>query len=105
MTEAFDDVVQAFAGRAGVTRGSGFGSVPGLRVGDRIFAMLCRGELVVKLPEARVDDLVASGSAERFDARGDGRRMREWASVAASRAGQWPALAEEARDFVAGLRT
>ncbi len=30
--------------------------------------MLCRGELVVKLPRARVDQLVLDGIATRFDA-------------------------------------
>ena len=64
--------------------------------------MLCRGELVVKLPESRVDALVEAGAAERFDARGDGRRMREWASVPADRSEEWRALAEEAHGFVAG---
>ena len=45
-----------------------------------LYAMLVRGELVVKLPKARVDALVASGTARRFDA-GRARPMKEWASV------------------------
>lgn len=38
-----------------VEQGTGFGRVPGLRTGKKIFAMLCRDELVVKLPRERVD--------------------------------------------------
>jgi len=83
-----------------VQPGTGFGAMPGLRVSNKIFAMLCRGELVVKLPRQRVDELVAAGTAERFDARRDGRRMKEWASVPVQYGEQWPALAAEALHFV-----
>jgi TfoX/Sxy family transcriptional regulator of competence genes len=83
----------------GVTAGTGFGQNEGLRVDDRIFAMLVRGELVVKLPKDRVDGLVAEGTARRFDA-GKGRPMKEWAVVSPSAARRWPALVEEARTFV-----
>lgn len=61
--------------------------------------MLCRGELVVKLPATRVEEIVASGLATRFDARKDGRPAREWASVGADRAGTWRDLMQEALDF------
>ena len=94
----YERIVDAYRGRPGVTEGTGFGSNPGLRVGGKIFAMLVRGELVVKLPAARVDELVGEG-ASRFDA-GKGRPMREWASVPASRADVWPELVAEAFLFV-----
>ncbi len=85
--------------RRGVTGGTGFGTNEGLRVSGKIFAMLVRGELVVKLPRDRVDELVEAGAARRFDA-GKGRPMKEWASVPASASRRWKGLVEEARTFV-----
>ena len=86
----------------GVTAGTGFGGNEGLRVDDRIFAMLVRGELVVKLPKVRVDELVTTGVAQRFDA-GKGRPMKEWASVTPDASRRWRALVEEARSFVSSI--
>ena len=83
----------------GVTAGTGFGSNPGLRISARIFAMVVSGELVVKLPKGRVDELVAAGVARRFDA-GKGRPMKEWASVDVAMSRRWRALVREARAFV-----
>jgi TfoX/Sxy family transcriptional regulator of competence genes len=85
--------------KRGVTGGTGFGTSEGLRVSGKIFAMLVRGELVVKLPRDRVDELVEAGAARRFDA-WKGRPMKEWASVPASASRRWKGLVEEARSFV-----
>ena len=63
--------------------------------------MLVRERLVVKLPRERVDALVESGSAERFDP-GHGRLMNEWASIDPEAPEDWKALAAEARAFVGG---
>ena len=75
-----------------------FGS-NGLRVEGKIFAMLAQGTLVVKLPRARVDELVAAGHGERFDP-GHGRIMKEWFVATGSKL-VWADLAREAHDFVA----
>jgi TfoX/Sxy family transcriptional regulator of competence genes len=86
-------------GAPSVTTGTGFGRTEGLRVSGKIFAMLVRGELVVKLPKDRVDDLVEAGVAHRFDA-GKGRPMKEWAAVSPAASRRWRALVKEAKDFV-----
>jgi hypothetical protein len=103
--ERFERLAEALAGRPGVTLpgmdGSrGFGS-SALKAGGSIFAMLTRGRLVVKLPRARVAELIGSGAGAPFDA-GKGRPMREWLALAEADDATWLALAEEALAFVSG---
>jgi hypothetical protein len=70
-----------------------------LKVNEKIFAMMAQGTLVVKLPRARVDELVDAGSGTRFDP-GHGRLMKEWLAVSAPTK-LWAPLVREAHDFVA----
>ena len=81
----------------------GFGS-SGLRIHNKIFAMLVGGRLVVKLPRPRVDALIASGDGERFDPRHDGRLMKEWVSLEPTSKVEWLPVAREAMVFVASQR-
>jgi hypothetical protein len=91
-------VVDAFADARGVSRRRMFSSEHTFSVNGKIFAMLVRGALVVKLPKERVDALVEAGEGERFDP-GQGRLMREWLVVEAGGL-PWVALAKEAHQFV-----
>jgi len=95
----FAPIAEAFVGKRGVTPSRMFGS-PVLKVNGKVFAMLVKECLVVKLPEPRVEKLLSSGAAVRFDP-GHGRLMRGWASVAGARRASWLSLAEEAWAFVA----
>jgi hypothetical protein len=72
----------------------------GLRVDNKIFAMVNRGCLVVKLPKDRVDELVSLGVATRFEP-GPGRIMKEWAVFAGTKP-SWASLALEAYKYVSG---
>jgi hypothetical protein len=99
--ERFAQIVSQMEGRDGVVLGSGkrrFGTGT-LQMSGRIFAMEMRGELVLKLPAARVAELVSQGAGRHFEA-ARGRPMREWLVVAADYPG-WQELAVEAREFVA----
>jgi len=102
----FGALVAAFAGNPqvtppenGFTRGRKFGS-NGLRVNDKIFAMLRQDRLVVKLPKNRVEALIAAGQGERMVS-GGGREMKEWLVLDQTSAENWRTLAREACEFVA----
>jgi TfoX/Sxy family transcriptional regulator of competence genes len=92
------EMAARYAANERVTFGKTFAS-NGLKVDGRIFAMAVKGRLVVKLPRARVDELVERGAGERFDA-GKGKPMREWIALSGG-AESWPGLVEEAFAFVA----
>lgn len=95
----FGPVVSAFRGDAKVTAARMFGSA-GLKVNGKVFAMVVKGKLVVKLPKERVDDLVSSGSGEYFDP-GHGKLMKEWVAISGPKP-SWTDLAREACRFVKG---
>ena len=99
--QRYAELVAKFADRRDVTsvHGKGFGSTGQLKVDGHIFAMLVRGELVVKLPRERVDELVRSGDGKYFDA-GKGKPMHEWFVLSPNSRKQWVALATQALDFV-----
>ncbi|MFI5269004.1 MAG: hypothetical protein ACHQ7M_16635 [Chloroflexota bacterium] len=102
--QLFSEVVAIMAKLPGVAAGGkrGFGS-GALKVGGKIFAMETpRGEFVVKLPAARVAELVAMRLGKPFDA-GKGRPMQGWLVVAAQTADRI-ALVREAYAFVSEKR-
>jgi hypothetical protein len=105
LEKRYEDLVDGLLGTAGVTPprgGSGFGR-GAIRFQNKIFAMLVRGRLVVKLPEDRVDALVSAGVGVRFDAN-KGTPMREWFSLEPDSALPWLPLAREALDFARSAR-
>ncbi len=101
--ERYEDLVDELLGTDGVTPpggGGGFGR-SALRFQGKIFAMLVRGRLVLKLPRRRVDELVEAGDGVRFDAN-KGTPMKEWLSLDPESGLAWPSLAREALDFARG---
>ena len=71
-----------------------------LKVDGRIYAALSHGRLLLKLPAARVEALLAAGQGERF--RSGDRTMKAWVTIGPEHAAQWLVLAREARVFVVG---
>lgn len=98
----FDDLAAEQLRDPAVDLGRSF-STEALTVGGKIFAFVKGDRLVVKLPRPRVEALVSAGRAVPFEA--GGRTMREWAAVRLPEAGDdaWPALASEARAYVAAV--
>ncbi len=94
----FWELSEPLLGRAAVTRSTMMG-LPCLRWNGAFFASWDRrtGDLLVKLTEARVDELVASGRANSFAPAG--RRFREWAAIPDDRSRNWNGLLGEALEF------
>jgi hypothetical protein len=101
----WDALVAMMLGESTATYGTeggsrrAFGSTA-LKTEGKIFAMVVKGRLVVKLPAGRVEDLVEAGAGERFDP-GHGRIQKEWLSVFSDDPEQWHALAVESEAYVA----
>lgn len=101
--DEYAKIVRHFSADKGVSVGSkgrkGFGS-SALYVKKKIFAMVSsKGAFVVKLPKARVDDLVAAKAGRPFSPM-QGRVMKEWIELDPAGKDSWLGLAEEARAFV-----
>lgn len=98
----FEALVDAFAGRPGVSAPGesghcGFGS-HALKIDGKIFAMLTRDHLVVKLPRHRVTALIDDGTGQPF-VTGKATPMREWLVVDGEDEHTWHSLAQEALAF------
>jgi hypothetical protein len=100
--------VAAFVGdpevEAPVDEGPGKGKfgARGLKVKGTMFAMLSKDRLVVKLPPARVDALVASKEGRRFVL--GARAMREWVAFDDGVAARWLEIARESREYVGAVK-
>lgn len=99
--ERFWDLAERLLADDGVERSTMMG-LPCLRIHGAFFASCDRktGDLLVKLPEARVDQLVAAGRAHSFAPAG--RRFRQWAAIPPDRSRTWRRLLDEALVFVNG---
>lgn len=75
---------------------------PCLRIGGEFFASLERGsgDLIVKLPAHRVNEMIEAGTAEPFAPAG--RRFKEWALVTDRDEARWEQLLRDAIAFVGG---
>ena len=94
----FWDLAQPLLAQPGVTRSTMMG-LPCLRWNGTFFASCDRrtGDLLVKLAEGRVDELVASERGQPFAPAG--RRFREWAAIPDHRSRSWKRLLDEALEF------
>ena len=101
--DRFADLADELVTVPGVTPppgGRGFGR-SALKFRNKIFAMLVRGRLVLKLPADRVDALIAAGAGVHFDAN-KGVPMKEWLSLDPESDLDWLLMAREALEFAGG---
>jgi TfoX/Sxy family transcriptional regulator of competence genes len=73
----------------------------GLSINDKVFAMVVKEQLVLKLPKDAVDRLTAAGKGTPFTS--GGRVMREWVVVSDDVEDEHAGLAGMARSYVSSL--
>lgn len=97
----FHEMSAAALTRPDVATGTMMG-FPCLRVGGAFFASCDHrtGDLIVKLPRDRVEQLIADGVGKPFTPAG--RTFREWVLIDDRDETRWAELIEEARTFVNG---
>jgi TfoX/Sxy family transcriptional regulator of competence genes len=95
---SFERLAAVQSGHADVGRRRMFGH-DGLTVKGKFFAFLDDDRLLLKLPRAKMGALLAEGHAT--SAASISPAMTKWVAIPyASRAADWDALADEAREFV-----
>lgn len=105
-SDLLDRIAEDFQSDKNVAMGTMFRS-PGLRVRDKIFVFLGhKGQLIVKLPSDRAQELIAKGTAEEMVM--GGRTMREWIAFPpeedpAATLATWREAAHEAHRYVSAL--
>jgi hypothetical protein len=92
-------LAEPYLAREGVSWGRMFSST-GLSVRGKIFAVVNHaGNLMVKVPEARADELDTAGEAVRMNMHG--REMREWVEMRPEQGDDaWGSLLDEAFAYV-----
>ena len=94
MPDPYASVKAHFDKVAGVTVNSGRGA-QGLKVGQKMFAMFFKGDLLLSLPPERVEALIAAGHGLPYDP-GTGKVMKNRVLIPASNESSWIELCEEA---------
>lgn len=94
MPDAYAKLKEHFSKVKGVTVNAGRGA-QGMKVGNKLFAMFYKGDLVLSLPVARVEQLIATGRGLAFDP-GTGRAMKNRVLIPAAKQRSWIKLCEEA---------
>ncbi len=97
--ELFWDLANEMYTDPAVAEGTMMG-FPCLRVNGQFFASLDKNtkNMIVKLPAARVEELVASGHGLPFAP--SGRVFREWTALPVPDEETWRAFLHEAKEFV-----
>jgi hypothetical protein len=100
-TDFFWEAGAAALAHSGVATGTMMG-FPCLRVSGEFFASCDRrsGDLIVKLPRHRVEQLIRAGAGKPFAPAG--RTFREWVLVGDRDPDRWAELIDEARAFAGG---
>ena len=93
-TDPYASVKAHFDKVAGITVNAGRGA-QGMKVGQKMFAMFYKGDLLLTLPPDRVTELISAGRGLPYDP-GTGKAMKNRVLIPASKKRSWIKLCEEA---------
>lgn len=95
----FWDIAQKYLKQKDIEKSTMMG-FPCLRVNGDFFASCDKnnGDLVIKLPKERVQELISSGIGKDFAP--NGRKFKEWLAVELREEKLWNELMDEALEFV-----
>ena len=97
MADVYEEIKDHFSSDSDVTVLSGRGA-QGIKLGKKLVVMFMKGDLLVKLPEERVSEIIAAGDGEPYDP-GTGKPMKNWVLVRETRRDLWIKYAEEAKGY------
>lgn len=87
MSDVYADVKAHFADDLEVKVLKGRGA-QGIKLGGKLFVMFMKGNLIVKLPEHRVNEVIDTGDGEPFDP-GTGKPMKNRVLIPARNSDMW----------------
>lgn len=94
----FEPLKKKFLGERGIGEKRMFGTTA-LTIRGKVFAFPWKGNLVLKLPQDKVLEVISFKKGIYFDP-GHGRTSKEWVEVRSEAKSEWMRLAEQARKFV-----
>ena len=97
MTDIYEEIKDHFSSDRDVTVLRGRGA-QGIKLGKKLIVMFMKGDLIVKLPEERVSEIIASGDGEPYDP-GTGKPMKNWVLITETRRELWIKYSEEAKQY------
>ena len=95
MSDVYTDVKAHFADDPEVEVLKGRGA-QGIKRGGKLFVMFMKGDLIVKLPEQRVNEIIDIGDGEPFDP-GTGKPMKNRVLIPAKKSDKWIKYSTEAK--------
>ncbi len=100
MDDPYAELREHFGDVDGVVVNSGRGA-QGIKLGGKMFAMFHKGQLLVKLPPKRVQEVIASGDGLPHDP-GTGKPMKNRVLIPDTHKHLWVQYCEESRQHEAG---
>ncbi|MHA2250623.1 MAG: hypothetical protein ACXAD7_09675 [Candidatus Kariarchaeaceae archaeon] len=96
--DVYAEIRRYFSNDPDVEVASGRGA-QGIKYNKKMFIMFYKGDLLIKLSENRINEIISSGVGQPFDP-GTGKIMKDRVLIPASHKEEWISLSEESKQFV-----